>query len=147
VPTPETPAKVPESVIQVLPQWLFLPVGVILLWPLLYGTQCLAGRSQGLSAGEWLLGLAWLACLALAGVVVWQHTGTLPGFLTDYVGEYLVVGHMLGVLALGALAAVLLLADLAGRWPQPWTHRLGLGLLLWQVIPVALAWAWHVRLQ
>jgi hypothetical protein len=145
-PTPQTPPRVPASLVAVLPQWLFLPVGAILLWPLLHGTQRLAGRSQALTLGEWLLGLAWLAALLLSVGVVWQAWGTLPGFIEEYFREYLVLGHMLGALSLGALAAVLLVVDLAGRWPQPWTHRLSLGLLLWQLAPLGLVWAWHIQL-
>jgi hypothetical protein len=145
--TDQTPPNLPDWLIPALPLWLFLPVGPILLWPVFYSTQFLAGRSQALSWGEWLLGLAWLAALVLAGGIVWQFWGTLPGFLGEHFREHLVLGHMLGGLALGALAILLLLGDLAGRWPQPWTHRLSLGLLIWQLAPLALIWFGRVHLS
>ena len=146
MPTPETPANAYLPLVALLPQILFLPLGVILLWPLLYSTQRLTGRDQPLTAGEWLLGLAWLAALVLAGGIVWQHWGTLPELLGDYLREYLVVGHLLGALALAALAAVVWLIDLFGRWSQPWTDRLGLALLMWPAAPLALLWFWHIEL-
>jgi hypothetical protein len=142
----ETPPGLPDWLVAILPLWLFLPVGPILLWPIFYLTQRLAGRSQALSWGEWLLGLAWLAGLVLAGGIIWQAWGTLPGFLAERLPRYLVLGHMLGGLSLGGLAVVLLLVDLAGRWPQPWTHRLSLGLLIWQLAPLALLWFGHIQL-
>jgi hypothetical protein len=144
--TPQTPAKVYLPLVALLPQALFLPLGIILLWPILYATQRVTGRAQPLTAGEWLLGLAWLAALVLGGGIVWQHSGTLPEFLGEYLREYLVMGHVLGALALAALAAVVWLIDLVGRWAQPWTDRLGLALLMWPAAPLALLWFWHLKL-
>jgi hypothetical protein len=147
VPTPQTPPDAYEPLVTLLPQCLLLPVGLILLWPLFYSTQRALGRDQPVTAGEWLLGLAWLAALALAGGIVWQHWGTLPAFLGEYLRDYLVRWHMLGALSLAALAAVIWLIDLAGRWAQPWTDRLALALLMWQAAPFALIWLWQIRLE
>src|SRR5262245_46826097 len=46
-----------RTVLGLLPYLLFLPLGILLLWPLFYFKQRLGGRTQGPTAGEWLWGL------------------------------------------------------------------------------------------
>src|SRR5438093_614552 len=69
------------SLLKLHPYMLFLPQGILLLWPLLFLTQKIGGREQPLSGGEWLWGLAWLASLAFAGWISWRYLGSLPEFL------------------------------------------------------------------
>src|SRR5437773_1997934 len=56
---------------QLFPVFLFLPVGVILLWPLFFATQKVFGRQQGLTSGEWLLGIAWLGAVVMLVWIAW----------------------------------------------------------------------------
>jgi hypothetical protein len=50
-------------------------------------------------------------------------------------------------LALAALALLIALVGLVGRWRQPWTHTFCLALLLWPVLPVAALFLWDIKLQ
>src|SRR4051812_30609952 len=68
-----TPAWVAEYLLKYLRELLLMPVGVLLLWPLCYLTQWLRGRSEPMSSGEWLWGLAWLAVLPWVAWIIWQH--------------------------------------------------------------------------
>src|SRR4051812_46822073 len=45
-----------------------LTEGVVLLWPLFLVLQKFRGRSQGLTAGEWLWVIAWLCIVLLTGL-------------------------------------------------------------------------------
>src|SRR5262245_61354116 len=53
-----------------LPHLLFLPVGVLLLWPLFYLNQRMAGRHQPITVSEWLWWVTWVAALAFVGLIV-----------------------------------------------------------------------------
>src|SRR5262249_22827588 len=131
-----------------LPHMLFLPVGVLLLWPLFYLTQRLAGRTQPLSAGEWLWGVAWLGVLVLTAWILWQAMGTPPEVLhpTNFKG-HVFVGYAVGVLALAALALLIGLADMIGRWGQPWTHHCCLALVLWPTLPLLVLMLGKIELK
>src|SRR5207253_2405473 len=110
-----------DPLLGILPALLFLPLGVILLWPLFYTTQRLLGRPQHLTAGEWLWGVAWLLTLALGGWIAWKHWGAPPEALVSVsFKKYVVVGYVLASLSLGVFALLTLLVGLVGRWPQPW---------------------------
>jgi hypothetical protein len=126
-----------------LPYLLFLPAGILLLWPLFYLTQRLAGRQQALTVGEWLWFVAWLGALLLAGWVAWQHWGTPPEFLSK---SHVWVGYAVAVLALAAVALVTGLVDLVGRWGRPWTHHCALALLLWPALPLLALLAWGIKI-
>jgi hypothetical protein len=132
----------------VLPALLFLPIGVILCWPIFYTTQWLRGRRGGLTAGEWLLGLAWLAALAFAGWSAGKGAGILPGFFTeDDFKKYAVLGYILFMLSMGALALAIWLIGLVGRWQQPWTHTLSLALMIWPALPLLVVWLGNIKME
>jgi hypothetical protein len=133
--------------IATLPFLLLLPVGIVLLWPLFHATQRLLGRPPGLTVGEWLWGVAWLLAVALTSWIVWNYAGSPPEILgSDSFKRSLVVGYALSVLSLGAVALMLTLVDLVGRWTQPWTHRFGLVLLIWPALPLAALWALDIQI-
>jgi hypothetical protein len=130
------PLWIAQDLVPQLPPLLLLPQGIILLWPLFYGTQRLLGRSQALSAGEWLWGVAWLGTLLVTGWVLWGHLGNLPAFADhlDYPPQFLwtiVAGP-----AMAVTASLIGLISLLARWQQPWTHTFGLVLLIWPMIPL-----------
>src|SRR5262245_55226443 len=131
------PSPLWQALRDVLPALLFLPVGVILCWPIFYTTQWFRGRRGGLTAGEWLLGLAWLAALAFAGWSAGKGAGILPGFFTeDDFKKFAVLGYILFMLSMGALALTIWLIGIVGRWQQPWTHTLSLALIIWPALPL-----------
>src|SRR5262249_35422453 len=117
-----------ETVLRLLPHLLFLPLGIILLWPLFYATQRLGGRDTGLSAGEWVWGLAWLGAIVLTAWFAWRHFGSAAD--ADKIKRGVLVGYAVAVASLGLIALVIGLIDLIGRWPQPWTHQLCLALMI-----------------
>lgn len=134
-----------QTILKLLPHLLFLPQGIILFWPLFYATQRLAGREQGLTAGEWMWGLAWLGALLLAGWACWRHFGQ-PADLQALQQTVLVV-YALFVVTMAVLALIIALIDLVGRWPQPWTHHFCLVLMIWPVFPLAALWLWNITLE
>lgn len=128
---------------------LFLPVGIILFWPVFFGTQRVFGRQQPLTMGEWLWGLSWLGCLFLVGYLAWKGLGDPPAFLggADF-KQKVVMGYVLGTAAIGTLAALLTLLSLLTIWkPQPWTHTFGLVLLMWPLVPLTGLWLLGIRLD
>lgn len=146
---PEVPERAAlTTILRVLPTLLFLPVGVVLLWPIFSMTQWLTGRSQGLTAGEWLLGLAWLGALVFAAWCIGMGTGSLPGFLSDDdFKKYAVLGYILFMLSMGTLAVAIWLIGLVGRWQQPWTHTLSLALMIWPALPLLAIWLGHIKME
>ena len=137
-----------QNLRDVLPTALFLPVGVILCWPIFYTTQWLRGRRPGLTAGEWLLGLAWLAALAFTGWSAGKGAGILPGFFAeDDFKKYAVLGYILFMLSMGALAVAIWLIGLVGRWQQPWTHTLSLALMIWPAAPLLVVWLANIKME
>lgn len=133
---------------QLFPVFLFVPVGIILLWPVFFATQKLFGRPQGLTSGEWLLGLAWLGAVAMLVWVAWKASGTAPEALTaDGFKQVVVLVYVLFMLSMGAVGLVLLLVGVVGRWSQPWTHTLALALLMWPAVPLLLLWLFNLKLE
>jgi len=131
-----------------LPTLLLLPVGILLFWPLFFLTQAVRGRTERISSGELLWGLAWLAVLPLTAWLAWQHWGTPPEWLAPATIKHTVFeGYTIGALALAALALLITLVGLVGRWRQPWTHTFCLALLFWPVLPIAALFLWDIKLQ
>src|SRR5262249_12113972 len=117
---------------QLFPFFLFLPVGIILLWPIFFTTQKIFGRPQSLPSADWLLGLAWLGAVALSAWIAWKASGAAPEALTSAgFKQTVVLVYVLFTLSIGAISVVLLLVGLVGRWSQPWTHTLALALFMW----------------
>jgi hypothetical protein len=138
----------PALVLRWLPHLLFLPLGLLLLWPLFFLTQKCAGRVHPLTPAEWLWGVAWLGAVALTVWIAWQFWGTPPEFLTpaSFKGTAF-VGYALAMLAMGAVGIVIGLVDLIGRWPRPWTHPFCLALVMWPSLPLLALLLWHLELK
>jgi hypothetical protein len=146
--TAATPLAAAQLALRPLPYMLFLPLGILLLWPLFYMVQRLGGRRQALSSGEWLWGFAWLAAVLLTGWIAWQYWGTPPEQLRpEHFKGHVFVGYAVGVLSMGALALLIGLVNLVGRWQQPWTHSFCLALLMWPALPLGALLLWGIELK
>ncbi|MFO0967437.1 MAG: hypothetical protein U0793_17900 [Gemmataceae bacterium] len=131
----------------VLPPLMFLPLGVLLLWPIFFLIGKIAGRSQGLSLGEWLWGLAWLVSLFVTAWILWKASGPAPeGLFGEDFKKAFFVGYTIYLLAMGAVAFFVWIYCLFTSTLRPWTHTFGLTLLFWPVIPlgVALLLKWQI---
>jgi hypothetical protein len=139
------PAPSQRTLLNLLPYLLFLPLGILLLWPLFYFKQRLGGRTQGPTAGEWLWGLTWLGAVLLTVWVLWQGLGSVPEFLSpEKVKKGIFVGYAVGVLALGGVALLTGLVDLIARWPRPWTHHFVIALLIWPALILGTLLLWGI---
>jgi hypothetical protein len=146
------PEWVPDIVCRLLPTFLFLPLGVVLFWPVFYITQRVLGRPQALTLGEWLWGVAWLGavslvvwitCLALASATEGVFTPEVRNAaFSAEVKAAVFTGYAIGALTLAAVALLLNVLDLVGRKRKPWTHAFGLVLMLWPALPLAGLLAW-----
>jgi hypothetical protein len=146
--TERTPAFVKDHLLRVMPSMLFLPVGLVVFWPLFFLTQQVRGRSEPMSSGEWLWGVGWLVVLPWIAWVLWTYLDTPPEMLVSVsFRRGVVLGYAVGALALGALAGLLTLIGLFARWRPPWTHSLCLVLLIWPALPLAACLAWGIALQ
>ncbi|MCC6420101.1 MAG: hypothetical protein IT429_17845 [Gemmataceae bacterium] len=147
--TSDTPGFVGDFLLKWILHALFLPLGVILLWPAFWVTQWFADRPDPLSAGEWLWGVAWLGAVVLTGWIIWQYAAptSLPeGMQSATFKGRVFVGYSLAMLALAAVALVIGVIDLFARWGQPWTHHCCLALLMWPVLPLAVVLLCNVSL-
>ena len=61
-----------------------LTEGIVLLWPVFLALQSLRGRSEGLTAGEWLWVIAWLCVVLLTALAAWDKWGALPDWLKEH---------------------------------------------------------------
>ncbi len=124
-----------------LPHLLRLPEGVILLFPLFFLPQFALGRRQEISSGEWLWILTWFGTVVLTGLTLVRASITLPEWLAPYVNYLQTVRwiwHLSFGVALAVLAVLLGLWGLIRRSPLPWTHGLGLVLVVWPIAPLVL---------
>jgi hypothetical protein len=110
-----------------------LPEGVILLWPLFFATQW-PGRSRSLTPGEWIWLFAWVGVALLTCLTALEHLGGLPGFMQAHARKPLLLWYVIAMPAMGGLALVFLVVSLFKPSP-PWTHNLGLALVLWPAVP------------
>jgi hypothetical protein len=124
-------------VVPVLPTLLRLPEGVILFWPLFFLTQLVLGRSQRLTAGEWLWVAAWPGTALVNVLAALVHGGVAPESFRPFAALFPVLWYAVLVPSLAVVAVVLALAGLSARVPPPWTHHLGLALVIWPVLPLA----------
>jgi hypothetical protein len=146
--TVATPGRFQATLVHVFPHLLFFTLGIILLWPLFFTTQKILGRRQALSIAEWLWGLAWLVSLFLTVWILWRGLGTAPGFLgTAGFQQGFVIGYIVFAVAMAVIALIVLVIDLFGRWPQPWTHHFSLALLIWPVVPLLLLLLAGIKLE
>ena len=148
--TDATPAPIKDSLLTMLPRLLFMPLGLMLFWPVFFLTQWLRGREEPMSSGEWLWGLAWAGTFALGrhSIRSASASGTLPEMLEPAaLKRWIFVGYAVGTLALVSLAALLTLIGLIGRWRYPWTHSFCLVLLIWPAIWLASCLAWGIEIK
>ena len=136
-PAPHAPAVAATHLVPILPLLVRLPEGAILLWPVFVVTQLVLGRRQGPTSGEWLWGIAWLSTVLLTSLSAWQTWGTVPEFARGYLAWAFLLGYLIVVPSMAAIALVLILLGLIGRWQPPWTHTFGLALILWPALPVS----------
>jgi hypothetical protein len=136
----ETPGHLPplgRQALAFLSAPLRLTEGIVLLWPLFWLAQKIRGRTDPLTAAEWL----WLFSLAglvfTTGLVVWQGQGGMPAFLVPYAAKPRVIWYMVFVPAIAVVALVLALTGVFQHGPRPWTHSLALTLSLWPALPLA----------
>jgi hypothetical protein len=141
------PSAMLQTLLDILPTLLFLPVGIILGWPIFYATQWLCGRRRGLTMGEWLLGLAWLAALVFTGWCVGKGTEILPFFDDAEFKRHVVHGYNIFMFSMGALALVIWLISMLARRGQPWTHTLGIALMMWPALPLLIVWLGNIKME
>lgn len=133
---------------QILSFLLFLPLGVILFWPIFYVIGKLAGRSQGLALGEWLWGLSWLVTLFLTVWICWAASGAAPEAVTskDFT-QAVFTGYGVYLLAMSVVAFCVWIVSLFRATLYPWTHTFALALLVWPALPLILLWSMNWQLQ
>jgi hypothetical protein len=126
------------GVVPVLPALLRLPEGVLLLWPVFYLSQLVLRRSQSLTAGEWLWLFAWLGTALMNGLAAVLHSGVLPEVVRAHAAVWPgAIWYLVLVPSMALIAVVLALFGLFRREPPPWTHHLGLALIVWPLLPLA----------
>jgi hypothetical protein len=135
--TTPLPSPLRYDLAALLPAVMRLPEGILLMAPVFCLSQLLRGRRDGLTAVEWLWVIAGLGVALLAGLAVWEHSGTLPELLQPYASMPRKLWYLIFVPSAAFLAAVLGVAGLVRRGPSPWTHSFGLVLLLWPAAPLA----------
>jgi hypothetical protein len=126
-----------RMVVAFLPRALRLGEGLFLLWPLFYCTQLFRGRRQALTGPEWLWVVNWLGIALLSTLAVTDSLGTTPDLLKGWSGTLRRGWYLVFVPPMAVLAVILTAARLIRKSPPPWTHSLGLALILWQAAPLA----------
>jgi hypothetical protein len=121
------------SLIAFLAVLMRLPEGVILLWPVFFATQW-PGRSRGLTLGEWLWLLAWVGVALLTGLMTLDLMGGMPESMQPHAAKPRLLWYIVAAPAMAGLALVFLVISLFRR-PAPWTHNLGLALVIWPAAP------------
>jgi hypothetical protein len=144
----ESPGRFLASLLHIFPHLLFLPLGILLWWPVFFTTQKIFGRKQALTVAEWLWGLSWLVALFLTAWMLWKGLGTAPGFLgTHDFQKGVVEGYIIFAVSMAVISLIVLVIGLFGRWPQPWTHYFSLALMIWPVVPLLVLWLANVKLE
>lgn len=119
-----------------LPRLMRLPEGVVLFFPIFFLPQFVLGRRQEITSGEWLWILTWLGTAALTCLAVFRHVVGFPEWLDPYTYTVRWIWHLGFGMAMALLALLLIGYGLIRRRPMPWTHGLGLVLVLWPILPL-----------
>jgi hypothetical protein len=119
-----------------LPQLMRVPEGVLLLFPVFFVLQKALLRRQEITSGEWLWLIAWLGTAGLTFVATFRQLVGLPEWLDAYWQVVRWVWYLGFGAALAATAVLLALFSLVRRAPMPWTHVLGLVLMVWPLPPL-----------
>jgi hypothetical protein len=115
---------------------LRLTEGIVLLLPLFWILQIIEGRRQWLAAGEWLGLFAWFGTFLVTIEGICQYADLLPQRLRELAAWPLILWYLVVVPAMALVALLLAVLGLFSRKQQPWTHRLGLALMMWPVVPL-----------
>lgn len=143
-----TPSWLGEGLAQAIPAVLLLPIGIYLWWPIFYSTARFRGRSENLTLVEYLWGTAWLIDLVVIGLIVGKHWEiNLVVIDQTTIRSYASWGLLIIATGLAILGTLGGMAGLVQRTPRPWTHHLGIALMLWPVLPLLLIWIGRLRLE
>jgi hypothetical protein len=138
-PAPGLP-EAARGLVALSPQLLRMTEGVVLMWPVFFGVQRLLGRTQGLTAVEWLWVIAWVGTAAVSGLAAWNRWSPLPPAPEAAVRWAVLLWYAVLVPSVAALA--LAAGALGVFWrAQPWTSQFGVALLAWPALPLAGIWA------
>jgi hypothetical protein len=135
--TAEAVATSAPALVHFLPAAMRISEGILLLWPLFYVTQRLRGRTEGLTAVEWLWVIGWIGMAVLVVLAALETSGNLTESMQKYAATPRKLWYYIFAPVLAGLAVLLGLAGLFRRGPAPWTHTFGIALLLWPVVPLA----------
>ncbi len=146
--TQATPDWMMEPLIKVLPEMMFLPVGIIVWWPLFFVAARIRGRSGELSWVEWFWGLLWLLNFFLVGSLLWVCWKGIPEVLEPYeipkqIEEWLPIV----LWAIGGAAVFFGVITAFSKKPSSWTHHFGLVLISWPAVVMALVWLGKLELR
>jgi hypothetical protein len=119
-----------------LPRLMRLPEGVILFFPVFFVLQKVMFRRQEITSGEWLRLIAWLGTAGLTCIAAFRQMVGLPDWLDPLWQTVRWVWYLGFGAALAATALLLGLIGLVRRAPMPWTHVLGLVLMVWPIPPL-----------
>ncbi len=135
---------------RILPQLLFLPVGLISMWPILFAIGRARGRSKLLSLVEGLWGVLWLfdvllvVAICVYANVDWSEFEAVNKEDVKSIGR----GLLIIVAALSGLAGLgLAVVSRFFSGHKNWTHHFGIAMLLWPAIPVLVALLGNVTIQ
>jgi hypothetical protein len=120
-----------------LPRLMRLPEGVILLFPVFFVLQKVMLRRQEVTSGEWLWLIAWLGTGGLTCIAAFRQVVGLPDWLEPFWQTVRWVWYLGFGAALAVTAVLLGLYGMVRRAPMPWTHGLGLVLMVWPILPLA----------
>ena len=124
-----------RTAVSYLPDFMRLPEGVLLLGPMFLVIQWTRGRKQGLTSLEWLWVLSWFGVAIFTGLAAWKNS--FPDLAPSVIGRLPWLWYLILVPSMAGLGVVLRLLGLFSRRPAPWTHALGLALLVWPMLPLA----------
>lgn len=114
---------------------LCLSEGIILMLPVFHVRQRLLGRTLALTSAEWLWVFAWLGIALLA---LWETLRFAGVLQPEYASRPHYAWYMILVPAMALVAFIIALLGLVGKWRVPWTHTLGLVLMIWPAVPLIL---------
>jgi hypothetical protein len=134
-PAGENATSALRSCLAFLPAAMRLPEGIILMGPIFYLTQ-LVRRVWTLTSLEWLWLINGMGVALLAGLAVWDRSGTLPAFMEPYATMPAKLWYLIFVPSMAVLAAVLGIVGMVRRAAVPWTHTFAFVLLLWPIAPL-----------
>jgi hypothetical protein len=147
LPLPSIEARAPadpfvsQKLLPFLVNVMRLSEGLILVWPILYPAQRLLGRTQPITAVEWLWICAWLGVALINGfnyAILWLPKDLLKASLVPLTFWPSFTWYVIAQPTIAVMAVLFALFGLFRRDPAPWTHVFGTVLLIWPVLPMLL---------